>query len=262
MTHINTPFPHAERRDLAHPPIELILAQVRFPTLAELYGNEGYVRFATAIRAKYPKASPLHEIDLRRGSGNDRELALTPVWKFEDLTGEWTVTLTPEFLALELKRYQHFCDFRDRFGHLWNRLVELHQITNRTRLGLRYIDRFASDKATTPPLPPNWFDLIEPSLFSMRRLDQSLQPQAGQLVHSFAIKSDLALTYRSAFKWGTAEDSDFREAVLDLDCYDPLVAGTDNVESRLDELKEVSHNAFWWTFGELLTKMDPPHAGA
>ncbi len=206
MAQINTPFPHAERRDLVDPPIELILAQVRFPTLAELYGNDGYVRFATEIRAEYPKASPLHVIDPQRLSGNEREIPLTPVWKFEDLSGEWTVTLTPEFLALELKRYRHFSEFRDRFDRLWKRLVELHHITNRTRLGLRYIDRFATDKTSKLPLPSDWFDLIEPSLFSMRRLDKSLQPQAGQLVHSFAIKDNLSLTYRSAFKWGTAED--------------------------------------------------------
>ncbi|GEM_PF-1256577 len=260
MAQINTPFPHAERRDLVDPPIELILAQVRFPTLAELYGNEGYVRFATEIRAEYPKASPLHAIDPQRISGNEHEISLTPVWKFEDLTGKWTVTLTPEFLALELKRYEHFSEFRDRFDRLWKRLVALHKITNRTRLGLRYIDRFATDKTPKLPLPPDWFDLIEPSLFSMSRLDKSLQPQAGQLVHSFAIKDDLSLTYRSAFKWGTSEDPTFREAVLDLDCYDPLVAETSNVASRLDDLKEISHNAFWWTFGQLLTRMDPPHA--
>lgn len=259
MAQINTPFPHAERRDLTEPPIELILAQVRFPTLAELFGNEGYVAFATAIRSEYPRATPLHEIGIEFGQGGARQVASTPVWKFEDLGGEWTVTLTPEFLALELRRYQHFSEFRDRFDRLWLRLVELHKIENRTRLGLRYIDRFASDKPTKRPLPPDWFDLIQSSLFALRLLDTSLQPQAGQLVHSFAITDALALTYRSAFKWGTTDSPDFREAVLDLDCYDPLVAETSNVATRLDELKEISHNAFWWTFGKLLTKWDPPN---
>lgn len=262
MADINTPFPHAPRRDLVDPPIELILAQVRFPTLAELYGNDGYVRFATEIRSEYPKASPLHALDPRRISENEHEIPLVPLWKFEDLSGEWTVTLTPEFLALELKRYQHFSEFRDRFDRLWKRLVELHKITNRTRLGLRYIDRFATDKVTKLTLPHDWFDLIEPTLFSMRRLDTTLQPQAGQLVHSFTIKDNLSLTYRSAFKWGIAGDSAFREAVLDLDCFDPLVAETGNVANRLDELKEITHNAFWWTFEKLLTKMDPPHVPA
>jgi len=262
MAHINTPFPHAERRDLVDPPIELILAQVRFPTLAELYESSGYVSFAKDIRAEYPKATPLHEVGIELAQGGARQIASTPVWKFEDITGEWTVTLTPEFLGLELKRYRHFSEFRDRFDHLWKRLVDLHRITNRTRLGLRYIDRFATDKPMKLPLPPEWFELIEQSLFSMRRLDISMHPQAGQLVHSFAIKNNLYLTYRSAFKWGAAEDPNFREAVLDLDCYDPLGLETSNVANRLDDLKEISHNAFWWTFGQLLTRMDPPHEPA
>jgi uncharacterized protein (TIGR04255 family) len=260
MAIINTPFPHAERRDLADPPIELILAQVRFPTLADLYSNEGYVRFATEIRAQYPKAVPLHEVGIRPSSGIEREISLTPVWQFEDVAGDWSVTLTPEFLALELKRYKRFSDFRERLDSLWQKLVEMYSITNRTRLGLRYIDRFATDKRTTPPLPDGWFDLIESSVFPMKRLSDKLQPQAGQLVHSFAIQSNLSLTFRGAFKWGTPDDPAFREFVLDLDCYDASVGPTNDVASRLDDLKEVTHNAFWWTFGKLLITMEPAHA--
>lgn len=262
MTEFNTPFPHAERRKLADPPIELILAQVRFPTLAELFGNEGYVRFATEIRADYPRASPLYEIGLEIAQGSARQVASTPVWKFEDLAGEWTVTLTTEFLALEVKRYKNFSEFRHRFDQLWIRLTKLYGISNRTRLGLRYVDRFASDKEMKRALPNDWFDLIEPRLFTLRGLDTSLQPQAGQLVHSFTIRENLCLTYRSAFKWGTAEDTSFREAILDLDCYDPLVADAESVASRLDDLKEISHNSFWWTFGKLLTEWDSTNAPA
>ncbi len=260
MAPINSPFPHAERRDLADPPIELILAQVRFPTLAELFSNDGYVQFASQIRHDYPRASPLQEVEIEIDRGSPRSSAPTPVWKFEDLGRKWTVTLTPDFLALELKRYERFSEFRDRFDALWIKLVELYTITHRTRLGLRYIDRFATDKEYRKPLPPDWFDLIEPRLFSMRMLDQKLQPQAGQLAHSFAIKPDIWLTYRSAFKWGVPDDFDYREMVLDLDSYDPTFVHAGRLAAKLDDLKEVSHNAFWWTFGDLLSKLDPPNA--
>ncbi len=256
MPAIETPFPHAERRDLAEPPIELILAQIRFPTLAELYSNEGYVKFATAIRAEYAKATPLHEVGLEIVQGRPKEIAATPVWKFEDIQGLWTLTLTPDFLALEVRRYQRFSEFRARFASVWQRLVELHGIGNRTRLGLRYIDRFATDKPHKVQLPDNWFDHLRPEVFPLRRLDPALT-QAGQLAQSFDIRNDLALTYRSAFKWGSSDDPEYRECVLDLDCYDPSVAGVGDVSSRLDDLKEVTHNAFWWTFESLLVKMEP-----
>lgn len=257
MSQIDTPFPHAPRRDLTDPPIELILAQVRFPTLAELFSNEGFVRFATAMRGDYPKATPLHELEkLELSGGRVNALSGTPVWKLEDLDGLWTLTLTPEFLALEVKQYQRFSEFKKRFQSAWKCLVDLYEIRNRTRLGLRYVDRFASGKQK---LPSDWMSLLSKSIFPLRERDLSLS-QAGQLVHYYSIGENLSLTYRSAFKWGGSSSATQNEVILDLDCFDPQTASTTDVSSRLEDLKEVTHNAFWWTFETLIDVLDPTNA--
>jgi len=255
MPAINTPFPHAERRTLRSPPIELIIAQVRFPTLADFFRNDAFVAFAGAFRESYPHASPVDQIEVGFGPRIISESPLVPAWQFQDLNRLWTVTLTPDFLALETRQYQSFSTFRDKFVSAWEYLIRAHSIKNRTRLGLRYLDRFAKDRH--PALPTGWINLVEKSIFPLRQRDPTM-PQTGQSAHSFVISEELRLTFRSSFKSGGLSDPTQDEFILDLDCFDQKVAGTGDAASRMDDLKEVTHNAFWWTFGDLLDTLEPP----
>lgn len=254
MSEANTLFPHAERRELRHPPIELIIAQIRFPTLAELFANDGFVSFAKAMRDEYPNASPESQISIEVSPDRVSEQGRTPVWRFEDLNAEWTLTLAPSFLALETRQYQTFPDFRIRFVEAWSRLVESYQIRFRTRLGLRYVDRFSDDKQSD--LPEHWIALIEPSIFPMRMIGEQL-PQTGRVEHRVEIAKDLGLTFRSMYKSGPRDLQANREFVLDLDCYDVSRAGVDRVGEKMDVLKEIVHNAFWWTFENLIDQLEP-----
>lgn len=253
----NKPFPHAKRRKLAAPPIELILAQVKFPMLAELFTPQGFVPFAAAIRKDYPSAVPIHEIGIELSEGKFSEVGRTPVWKFEDLKRTWTVTLAPEFLALEVKGYVRFSDYRDRFEELWGHVRQIYRVTHRTRLGLRYVDKFATNKQAG--LPENWFDMVERDTFPMNGLDRSID-QAGNIAHAFDVEPGLGLVYRAAFKRHADGARGDREFVLDLDCFDSRTVEAAALTTQLDQLKELTHNAFWWTFGRLLDVVDPPHA--
>src|SRR5512139_1859658 len=116
MSDMNIPFPDANRRTLRSPPIELIIVQGRFPTLAELYAKEAYITFANAVREQYPRARPDSQPAFEITPDQHlKERGRVPVWRFEDLTGRWTLTLTPEFLALETRQYQTFSEFRTKF---------------------------------------------------------------------------------------------------------------------------------------------------
>lgn len=259
MRALTTPFPRAPRRELAEPPIETILAQVRFPTLADLYAPEGFVPFAGAIKSEYPRATPLHELGMDFSGGRVNEVNRTPVWKFEDLDRVWTLTLTPEFLALEVRRYRSFSEFKDRMTEAWEHLIKVYGVGHRTRLGLRYVDRFADEKQRD--LPPDWLSLVAPRVFPLWDRDRTLR-QAAQVVQTFEIPGDLSLAYRAAFKWPGEAAEGPQEFVLDLDSYDSRTRpGCEGLAERLDELKELAHNAFWWTFEELLNRTEPTHAG-
>ncbi len=249
----STPFPQAKRRTLASPPIELIIAQARFPTLAELFSNEGYVPFASAVRDQFPNASPVSQVALEIAPDRVSERGRIPIWQFEDLDARWTLTLTPEFLALETRQYQSFSAFRDKFGSAWAALTDRYQVTDRTRLGLRYVDRFADDKQSN--LPSNWLSMIRPDLYRFRDQCGEMK-QSGSYEHRFDIEESLTLAFRYAFRDRGFSGIATSEFVLDLDAFDPSHAPAGDVPSRLGDLKEIAHNAFWWVFENLLERVE------
>ena len=256
MPELNEPFPHAERRTLKSPPIELIIGQVRYPTVAKLFSDEGYIAFAERISERFPDAEARQEVQVEVSPDGTRERARTSVWKFEDLDRRWTVTLTPVFLALETRQYESFTDFRDTFVQLWSDLSETHGIRHRTRLGLRYVDRVSAEKQKN--LPANWLDMIASEAIPLRRR----LPKAtsvSKIEHRFRLQDGLWLTYRATCQRLQGENGAIDEFTLDLDAYDESREEMlREASERLDVLKELSHNAFWWTLGRLLNEIDPP----
>jgi uncharacterized protein (TIGR04255 family) len=247
------PFPHADRRTLANPPIELIIAQARFPTLAELFSNDGYVAFAAAIRGDFPNASPVSQVALEITPDRVSERGRIPIWQFEDLDSLWTLTLTPDFLALETRQYQSFSAFRDKFCTAWRALTERYQVAHRTRLGLRYVDRFADDKQ--PNLPTDWLAKVRPDLFPFRDQCGEIK-QSGNYEHRFEVDEAIMLTFRYAFRDRAFAGAANSEFVLDLDAFDRSHQPASDISSRLDDLKEVTHNAFWWVFEGLIENIE------
>ena len=70
------------------------------------------------------------------------------VWRFLDTRGEWCVTLTSDFLALETSRYGSRDDFLARFTRILESLVTHVDPRVIDRLGVRYIDRVTGDDLT------------------------------------------------------------------------------------------------------------------
>ena len=252
MTEFNEPFPHAPRKDIKSPPIELIVAQFRFPTIPALYSNDGFIKFAEAVRPDYPRASPETEVALGLAEGRIQEKGRELVWKFEDLEADWTVTLASQFVALEAKQYKSFSEFRDRFTRLTNLMGEAYGVDLGTRLGLRYVDRFSVDKQDD--LPEDWLSFVTPKVFADQFAEMS-RLQIGKVEHRFVVPdTPLALTFRAQFR-RNPKDASEDEFVLDVDAYDLSTSKNEHVDKRLNDLKELAHNAFWWTCEELLVKM-------
>lgn len=256
LTRLELPFPHAERRTLAIAPIELIIGQVRFPTVAALFSNDGFVNYANSIAEDFPNASPQHQLELTLSPGGLKEQSGMPVWKFEDLDAQWTLTLSPGFLALETRKYQSFSEFLAKLDNCWKKLLDCHSISHRTRLGLRYVDKIGPEKYDN--LPSDWLEHIPAEAFPLHS-KMSKVPQKSELEHRFLIKADLALTFRSRLVANGFNDSPQTEFVLDLDAFDPSQAPATSIKEHMQVLKEATHNAFWWTLGPLFDLLDPQH---
>jgi uncharacterized protein (TIGR04255 family) len=138
---------------LRNAPLRLVLCQLRFPTRFGLQGSE--VRpFAEAVFEDFPKASEDHLITQQvevsalglRPQGGQQQ----PAFRFESESGNWTATMTQDWLSLETSAYEGFPDF----AHRWHRLLRAAQaafnLAHESRLGLRYVNELSVGSEATP----------------------------------------------------------------------------------------------------------------
>jgi uncharacterized protein (TIGR04255 family) len=132
----NVPLPKA--------PLELVLAQVRFPVLATFTSDEDAA--ARAISSALAKDYPLIE------EGREVVLTVTPegvssaqsgarVWKLTTADGSWRVTFGRSFVSIETNAYTRRRDFTDRLDEVWTALAAVAKPPFVERIGVRYINR-------------------------------------------------------------------------------------------------------------------------
>ncbi|RYG17077.1 TIGR04255 family protein, partial [bacterium] len=89
-------------------------------------------------RASYPILRQEHALVVNAAGG-------TPIqhtaWRFNDVEGQWRVSLTPEFVTLETTKYTSRRDLLDRLCAVVKALVTHIDPKVMDRLGVRYIDR-------------------------------------------------------------------------------------------------------------------------
>jgi uncharacterized protein (TIGR04255 family) len=66
-------------------------------------------------------------------------------WRFIDRSGAWTVSLAPNFVAIETTRYTSRADFFARFGEVLDRVAAHFEPSLVERVGVRYIDRIENE---------------------------------------------------------------------------------------------------------------------
>ena len=150
-----------ERRVYARPPLALALCQVRFATRFGL--NDSTVApFQEALEGDYPNPERQQQVAAIQVGGQAGQIGLQApgsetLWKFTDETGDWTVTLTQDFVTLETRAYAHFDDFLARL----HRVLEILDRTIRPRvgrrIGLRYINEIRSTNR-------DWSEIIQREL--------------------------------------------------------------------------------------------------
>lgn len=235
---------------LSRPPIELIIAQVRFPLVADLLDPAGIAAFQGAMRRDYPLLNREDQIELQFGRADEPRTARSFLWKFEDLSRTWTVTLAPDFLAIEVKNYQSFGELSKRLQDAFARLCEKHDITARTRLGLRYMDRISTKKY--PRLPNDWHRLVAPELIPLAaRLPAD---QMRSAVEHRYVGDGHAATIKAAFSRNI--DTNDPLFVLDVDAFDPEISESVDLQATLDTLKPLCNQVFAWAFEKMLEKRD------
>jgi uncharacterized protein (TIGR04255 family) len=134
------------RKVYARPPLILALCQVRFTTKLSINNAVSVAPFQDAIQDEYPEpAPPTVQVAQVQLTGPGGQLSGTSAgqsiqWQFSDLAGNWSVVLTPDYVTLETRSYEHFDDFSDRLQRVLRALVSTIKPAVGRRIGLRYIN--------------------------------------------------------------------------------------------------------------------------
>lgn len=206
---------------LPNAPLVRVIAQVRFPLVIAIQQREFVAPFQEAIRKRYPVLRQEQVQGLVVGPpGLQVQVAPpSPVWRFSDTTGQWRVSLAPEFLAIETTKYSSRDDFVARLQDVAGALAEHVEPQVVDRFGLRYIDRIIVSS------PDDISALVRPEVlgFMASKVATHLQHSLSESV--FAVEQNRLLA-----RWGTLppnttydaaalESVSQRSWVLDLDLY-------------------------------------------
>lgn len=243
-------FPSADRVPLKRSPLELVVCQVRFPTILSLANGAPPGAFEERIREKYPVPSQKKRvnIELEQGSGALRRETET-FWSFEDEAGEWTVSLGQGFLSLETKNYESFDTFLTRFDELVEAIKSEYKVTLQDRLGLRYVDRIS--RTRDKRLPENWKDQLPAELIPLRKFSDAAVGQLANFETRLAF-GDAVLAIRCNFVDKSFPGSTEDELILDFDCYSEKRAKIASMKDSLSEFRKEAYAAFRWAIGDLI----------
>lgn len=126
---------------LEHAPLERVIAQIRFPEILSIEQRDFVAPFQEALRATYPVLRQEHTQAVVFGQAGVGPSRPQVAWRFSDTSGDFRVSLTPEFVALETTRYASRSDFLGRLREVAEALAEHFEPAQIDRLGVRYVDR-------------------------------------------------------------------------------------------------------------------------
>jgi len=130
------------RVPLPQAPLVRVIVQLRFPEILGLDERAGVASFQERIRSEYPFLE--QERSQQAAIGPAGLSAMAPpavIWRFQDLSRQWRVSLGTHFLTLETVRYSMREDLLSRFRRLLDALEMTVKPTVRTGLGVRYVNR-------------------------------------------------------------------------------------------------------------------------
>ena len=101
--------------------------------------------FQEAIRGEYPILKPEQTQGLIFSSQGVVQTTPQITWRFTDLSGDWRVSLAPNFLALETTKYSGRTNFIRRLKNIVEALENSFNPGIIERFGLRYVNRLTDE---------------------------------------------------------------------------------------------------------------------
>jgi len=229
-------------------PLVRVIAQLRFPEILSVERRDFVAPFQEAIRSTYPVLRQEQAQGILLGPDGVAPAKPQIAWRFSDAEGDWRVSLTPEFLALETTKYLSRSDFFGRLKLLAEALDEHIEPGQLDRLGVRYIDRITGDAVD------DIAKLVRPEV---RGITGTIA--ATHAVHALSESMFALQDARVLARWGvlppgaTVDPSAIEPAqekswILDLDMFStaPVPFVVDRVVAEAQRYAERIYTVFRW----------------
>lgn len=126
-------------------PLVRVLCQVRFPQVLSVESEVFVAPFQETLRKTYPRLTREQAEGIMFGPTGPIAAKPQTAWRFHDLEGDWRVSLTPNFLAVETTKYSSRENFMRRLRDVLVAAEEHIQPAIADRVGIRYLDRLHGD---------------------------------------------------------------------------------------------------------------------
>jgi uncharacterized protein (TIGR04255 family) len=239
-----------EEVHLKEAPLIRVLCQIRYSATPELVEAEAERALAEAVAADYPVRGSVQGVTIQFG---EQPVGVQELYRtYEDVAGQWKVTVAPEFVALETSNYEKRDDFLSRLSRVLQAIDEVRRPPQVQRVGIRYTDRVENPSDLTSMVNPallGWLPNLNDDSVLEHQIVQVLlrHPATG---HALQVRS-LCLPPGVIFD-GTIPPVDTSSWVLDVDAYDEHLATFDvqALSATARALAERSYQVFYWSVSD------------
>jgi uncharacterized protein (TIGR04255 family) len=124
-------------------PLVKVVAQIQFPRLSALLGNEETVnQYAAAIRDEYPILNEQNNVVVTISpDGVSQHPGPSKVWVLQSADDLWRIGVGDSALSIETSHYTDRADFCARFARAVDAFMAVVGVPYVSRLGVRYVNR-------------------------------------------------------------------------------------------------------------------------
>lgn len=237
-------FPRQPEIQLAHPPLEEVVCQVRIPLILRI-SREEPIDFQEQIRQRFPQLQWEDGVQVQfpvPGNPNVPSAEFKPrLFRFINSDEHTAVSLTVNFFALSTHHYTHWQDFAADLQLTYDAVQNVYQPAYATRIGLRYINRLTLANTHTQDKEA-LFSLLRPELTAMLR--GSVWQDAADMVCQLTFSDQTAqLHFRIAYE----EVENAPTFLLDFDYFEKGNLPLADLIERCDQYHAIIYNAFRWS---------------
>lgn len=228
-------FPPVERKIFSKNYLDLVLVELRFPTLLRLKKSEPQ-EIQEAIFNEFPLYQSSQTMQLTPLGTTEPE----PAYVFSTRKQDYNVQLTASHLTLETRKYTSFEDFLEKLEYLVAACIPLLKTDFFTRVGLRYINKIGG----MPNNKVRSVEWVKPSLLGP--IAESAIGSVGSMKGEISGETESGTGYN--FKYGLSPSNEEAEHtfILDYDYFRVDIEAGD-VSAYLNEFHELHLPFFWWS---------------